>query len=266
MLVLLVLVSITVITLDFQDSGTGVIASIRSGARDAFAPVQSAADSVLSPVGDFFGGFTRYRRVKAENGHLRAQVEAAKGDAARGDDAERERRLLLALQGLDFVGDLPAVSARLVADSPSNFQLTVSIDRGTDDRVKVGMPVVTDGGLVGRVIEASHSRSTVLLLNDPSSAVGVRLASSGDLGVVTGAGARDPLKVDLVSFETKVTVGEALITSGLQGGLFPPGLPVGRVREANSRPGQLQQDVVVDTIVDLRRLQLVRVLLWTPDR
>lgn len=265
MLVLLVLVSVTAITLDFQDADTGVMASLRSVARDAFAPVQSAADGVLSPVGDFFGRFTRYREVKAENVRLRAEVEKARGDAARGEYAEHERRLLSALQGLDFSGDLQGVTARLVADSPSNFQLTVSIDRGTEDKVAVGMPVVTAGGLVGRVIEASRARSTVLLIDDPSSAVGVRLAGSGEVGVVTGAGSRGPLAVDLVSFETKVEKGETVVTSGLEGGLFPPGIPVGRVREAHGRPGQLEQDVLLDPIVDLRRLEFVRVLLWTPD-
>lgn len=265
MLVLLVLVSITAITLDFQDRDTGVMASVRSGARDAFAPVQSAADAVFSPVGDFFGGFTRYRKVKAENSRLRAEIEKLKGDAVRGEDAERERQLLLALQGLDFVGDIPAVSARLVSESPSNFQLTVTIDRGTDDKVQVGMPVVTDGGLVGRIIEASRSRSTVLLIDDPSSSVGVRLSESGELGVLAGAGYRDPLNVDLVSFETAVRPGETLVTSGLQGGLFPAGLPVGRVREARVQPGQLEQEILVDPIVDLRRLELVRVLLWSTE-
>lgn len=265
LLALLVLVSITAITLDFQDSGTGVMGSLRSGARDVFAPVESAVDGVASPIGDFFGGFTRYRKVKAENARLRAEVDKARGDAARGEYAEHERRLLLALQSLDFSGDIQGVTARLVAESPSNFQLTVSIDRGRDHRVDVGMPVVTDGGLVGRVVEASRARSTVLLIDDPSSAVGVRLADSGDVGVVAGAGSRGPLSVDLVSFETPVAAGEIVVTSGLQGGIFPPGIPVGSVREARVRPGRLEQEVLVDPLVDLRRLEFVRVLLWTPE-
>jgi rod shape-determining protein MreC len=263
-LMLLILTSVTVITLDFRDHGQGVLESIRSGAQDVFAPVQSAVGRVFSPVGDFFGGITRYRQVKEENARLRQELDAAQGDLVRGADAARERQLLLALQRLDFAGDLRGVTARVVSNSPSNFQVTVTVDRGSKDGVAPGMPVVTEAGLVGRIVEVSSSSSTVLLIIDPASNVGVRLASTGDIGVVKGSGRRDQLPLDLVSVETKVAEGEAVVTSGLEHGLFPPQIPVGRVKGAKINPGQLEQEVTVEPIVDFGRVELVRILLWQP--
>ncbi len=265
-LVLLVLTSITVITLDFRDQGDGTLESLRSGLRDAFAPLQAVVGKVVSPVTNLFGGVARYSGLRSENERLRRQLAEARADALKGADAERERRLLLALQGLDFVDDIRSVPARVVAYAPSNFQVTVELNRGEGHRIAVGMPVVTEAGLVGRVVEVSWERCTVLLLSDPSSAVGVRLAGSGEVGVVRGAGPRSPLPLDLIPVETEVSTGEVVVTSGLQGGLFPAQIPVGRVRTAKVEPGALAQEVRIDAVVDFGRLELVRVLLWKPGQ
>lgn len=265
MLVLLVLTSITAITLDFRDTGSGFLNSARSGARDTFAPLQRVLGNSLSSVGDFFGGLTRYGSVKSENARLRSQLDAVKAERVAAADAERERRLLLALANLDFVGSLPSLTARVISDSASNFQRTVAINKGRSAGIDTGMPVVTEAGLVGRVTAASNGGATVLLITDPSSNIGVRLNGSGDVGVLTGAG-RDPLPMDLVNLDTKVVTGEGLVTSGLQDGLFPPQIPVGRVRSVRTSPGALNQQVTVDPVVDFGRLDLVKVLVWKPVR
>lgn len=264
-LVLLALTSVTVITLDYRGAGGGALESVRQSARDAFAPVQAAADRVVSPVTGFFNTVTHYSNLKSENARLRRELDAERADAIRGADADRERQGLLQLQGLDYAGGLASVPARVVSTAPTNFQLTVTIDRGTDAKLAVGMPVVTDAGLVGRITEVSKIRSTVLLITDPSSNVGVRLATSGKLGVARGAGAKDPLPVDLVDTDVAVPEGEPVVTSGLEKGLFPPQIPVGRVRSAKAAPGALQQDILIDPSVDLVRIEFVRVLLWTPS-
>lgn len=265
LLVLLALTSITVITLDFRGESGGFLDGVRNGARDAFAPVQSAADSVFNPVGDFFGGLTRYGSLKAENDRLRSDLAQARSESLRQAGAERERQKLLALQNLEFAQDIPSVSARVVSKGPSNFQLTVAIDKGTDDRIAAGMPVVTGSGLVGRVVDASRSRATVMLVTDRSSNVGIRLQTSGTLAVARGGGADKSLSVDLVDLTTPLSPGEAVVTSGLQGSVFPPDLPLGRVSTAKVEPGALSQNVTVDPLVDLDRMEFVKVLLWSGE-
>jgi rod shape-determining protein MreC len=263
-LVVVTLLSITVITLDQRGQTAEVIDGIRDVARDVFAPVQSTTDAVLSPIGDAFGGVFNYGDLKAENRRLRRELAEARGRAARAGDLERELEALHDLEGLTFTGDIPSVAARVVATAPSNFELTIQVDKGTEAGVAEGMPVITGDGLVGRVVETSSRRATILLVADRTSSVGIRLSGSGDVGVAEGRGAGVPLQVDLIDPATKVRAGEIAVTSGLQQSVFPPGVPVGRVVIARARPGELRQEVTIRPLVDLRRLAFVEVLQWAP--
>ncbi len=262
LLVLLVLTSVTAITLDYRGTSGGALESLRRGAREAVAPLQSAAADALEPVTDFFGGITRYGSLKNENAELRREIDRLRGQQLSAEGAERERQALLELMRLDFAATIPNVTARVVAASPSNFQNTVVVDRGSDHKLLAGMPVVTGAGLVGRVLDVSPTRATIQLLTDRSSNVGVRLTGSGEVGVAIGQGTREPLRVDFVTASVKVNEGEAVVTSGLQGSVFPAEIPVGTVRATRTQPGGVQQEISVDPAVDLRRLDFVKVLLW----
>ena len=265
-LLLLVLTAVTLLTLDERSNGSGMVDVARDGARDAFAPVKEAADAAVRPVTDFFQGALHYGDVTAENARLREQLADREAEVLRAGDAEREREALLDLAGLDFVGDIPSVAARIVATPATGFELTLEIDRGRNAGVAPGMPVVSGGGLVGRVVDVSRRRATVLLITDSSSSVGVRLAGSGDVGVAEGRGRGSTLRVDLVDPLSKVERGEMAVTSGLENSVFPAGIPVGKVVAATSAPGGLQQDVTIEPSVDLRRVTFVKVLQWDPGR
>ena len=263
-LLLLVLSAVTLLTLDERSGGFGVLDRARDGARDALAPVTDAVGSAVRPVGDFFQGIVHYGRLEDANARLRQQLAERDAELAKAVDAQRERQLLLDQQQLSFARDIPAVSARVVVASPSNFDLTVQIDAGRRDGVARGMPVVTGAGLVGRVVDVSQSRAMVMLVSDPTSSVGVRLAASGEVGVAGGKGAEALVQVDNVDLAVKVSPDEPVVTSGLQQSVFPPGIPMGRVKSATTPPGAVQQEVTVEPIVDLRRLSFVKVLQWSP--
>lgn len=265
-LLLLVLTAITLLTLDERSNGLGVVDVARDGARDLFAPVKDAADAVFTPVTDFVDGAVHYGDVKAENDRLRLQLAEQEAATLRAADAEREREVLLDLSGLDFVGDIPTVEARVVATPASGFELTLSIDQGRDEGVAPGMPVVSGGGLVGRVTDVSRRGATVRLITDASSNVGVRLAETGEVGVAAGRGSGSTLRVDMVGPAAKLDKGATLVTSGLQNSVFPPGIPVGKVVAATTSSGALQQDVTIEPTVDLERISFVRVLQWSPAR
>lgn len=261
-LLLLVLSSVTVLTLDQRGDGARVLDSIKGGARDLFAPVQAATDAVLSPVSNVVNGIAGYDDLRNENARLRAELDDLRGQTLRAADQERELKALLEQQNLDDVGDIPAVAARVVSTSPSSFEMTVEIDRGTSHGITEGMPVVTGAGLVGRIADASRVRSTVLLLTDRSFDVGVRATSSDDVAIAAGKGRGRPLAVDLFDTKTTIQKGEVIVTSGLQQSRFPPGIPVGKVVDASFEPGDLSQTVTVEPVADLERLTFLRVLLW----
>ena len=260
---LLLLTSVTVITLDERAQGSDALDSVRRTARDTFGSVEDKTSDVFSPVGDFFTGVFDYRHVKDENRRLRARLDDVQSRDVLADETARENEQLKKNQNLEFAAQIPAVAARVVTMSPSNFRLAVEIDAGAGKGVGVGMPVVTGAGLVGKVIRVSSRRATVLLLTDRTFNVGVRLTNSQDTGAAKGNGPGKPLTIDLLYNSTVVNSNEVVVTSGLQGAVFPGSIPVGRVRTARKVPSSLQQDVTMEPVVDLQRLSYVKVLRWT---
>jgi rod shape-determining protein MreC len=261
-LLFLILTSITVITLDFRGDGSGVIGSVRAFASDSLAPVRDGAGAVLAPVGNAFSGITGYDDLQDENAKLQAKVAELEGRTTLNEDAAAELRDLLAFNGLDWVGNVPQVAARVVGSPVSNFEQTIELDRGTRDGVEVDMPVVTGSGLVGRVVQASGRRSMVRLITDPGSSVGVRITRSSEPGIAGGEGPDRLLSVGFIEINADVRPGDLAVTSGLQGGsnLYPASIPVGRVAKARVVPGELQQQVTIRPLADVHNLRYVKVL------
>ncbi|MDQ6614444.1 MAG: rod shape-determining protein MreC [Actinomycetota bacterium] len=252
-------------TIDSRANGGGLTGGIRGRAHDALAPVQSATHSVLRPIGDFFTGAFHYGSLKRENSQLRDQLAQARGQALGASDAQRELQILSEQAHLDWVGKIPTVTAQVVDTTSSNFELSIQINRGTDSGIAVNMPVVTGGGLVGRVAQVSSKRSTVLLLTDPTFSVGVRLTTNGAVFVADGGGRGNQLNVELSDATTPINVGDKLVTSGLNLAQYPKDIPVATVKTVKSAPGQLQQAVTLTPTADLSRLEYVRVLQWSPQ-
>jgi rod shape-determining protein MreC len=257
-LALTVLTAVTLITLDVR--GAGPISAVRGGAHDVVNPIAGAFDTVFSPVGDWIDGVTSAASLKDENARLRRRLDSARGRQAGARAATEENKELKKLLDLPFVEDANSIAAQVVEGAPSNFQFTVQIGKGESDGVGVDMPVVTGAGLVGRVLEVSRDRATVLLVKDPESGVGVKIEKSGATGVVKGRGDGNTVRADFVDPNAEVTKGEIVYTSGLQNSPFPGAIPFGTVSRVTKTPGDLQQDVLVEPLVDFSRLDYVKVL------
>ena len=262
-LTLLVLASLSAIFLDAREPG--VVDAVRDGAVDALAPVRSVTAGAVEPVGDLLAGIAGYDDLEQENERLRHRVDELEGAREARTSERRSLKEALALLEVPWVGDVPAVGARVVGAPVSNLEQTVELDKGSGDGLAEGMPVVAADGLVGRVVEVSSRRSRVRLVTDPGSAVGVRLVGSGDPGSAEGEGPGRDLSVLFVEPGTEVGRDELVVTSGLEGAAFPADIPVGHVVEATTRPGELSQDVTLRPAADLSRLELVRVLQWPLD-
>ncbi|HKF90533.1 MAG TPA: rod shape-determining protein MreC [Acidimicrobiia bacterium] len=257
-LALIVLTAVTLITLDVR--GAGPISAVRGGAHDFVNPIAGAFDTVFSPVGDWIDGVTSAASLKDENARLRRRLDAARGQRATARAATAENKELKQLLDLPFVEDANSIAAQVVEGAPSNFEFTVQIGKGESDGVGVDMPVVTGAGLVGRVLEVSRDRATVLLIKDPESGVGVKIEKSGTTGVVKGRGDTNTVRADFVDPKAEVTKGEIVYTSGQQNSPFPAAIPVGTVSKVTNTRGDLQQDILVKPLVDFSRLDYVKVL------
>lgn len=261
-LVLLVLTAITLITLDERGQGTGVIATARHGAHDLVAPLQSAADDVFTPVGEWFDGVVHESDLSRENKRLRRELTQARGQAARGRDARRENDELKKLAQLPYLAGVPSVAAEIVSGSPGNFESTVTLDKGTTSGITKGEPVVAGDGLVGRVIDASRRRATVLLLTDPAAGVGVRLEQRAAPGVATGQVGSALLTLTALDADVPVAKGELAVTAGLQDAAYPAGIPVARVDSVRKAAGEVGRTILLRPLVDTSRVEFVRVLRW----
>jgi rod shape-determining protein MreC len=257
-LVLVVLTAATLITLDVRESGP--LSGVRSGARDVMSPVADVVDAAVSPFGDWIDGVTRATELKNENAGLRRELAEARGLEARARAATEENTELKRLLDLPYYEDADAVAAPVVGGSPGNFELTMQIGKGSADGVGVDMAVVTGAGLVGRVIEVSRDRATVLLIEAPQSGVGVKIEKSQAGGVLRGRGEGGALRLEFVDPGAAVAQGELVYTAGQQRSPFPPTIPVGKVSKVSKTVGDLQQDILVEPLVDLGRLDYVKVL------
>lgn len=262
-ILVLVVLSITLLTVDFRDSS--LVSSVRGVALDLFAPVKSAAHTAFRPIANTWHGVVDYSDVKKENDRLRSQLAEQKGAVLQATDALNQRNEVLDLANVDRPLDVKTVVARVVSDAPSNFDQTIELDQGEGGGIKVGMPVATGAGLVGRVVEVTGHRSLVRLLTDPRFAVAVKLPTSGDQGLLKGRGPDRDLEIDLVSEKSTAKVGDAVLTSGEDGSLFPAELPIGTIATAQRDASSLQLQLTAKHSADLNHLSYVKVLLWSPS-
>ncbi len=219
---------------------------------------------MIDPIGGFLAGAVRYGAVSEQNQKLEAEIGRLRMQAASQADTEQAMRQLSAVLNLPFLPNLQTVPAEVTDYGTSDFAATIGIGVGRDDGVQLDMPVVGAGGLVGQVVQANHHTATVRLITDGQSSVGVRYGGSGALAVLTGQGAGKPLAADLVPSNTPLTDGAVFTTSGLQGAVFPPGVPVAKVVSARSGTNSSQETVTLQPLADLEHLRYVSVVLWGP--
>jgi rod shape-determining protein MreC len=254
----LVMASLVTITLDFRGGDAGPLAGLGRTALGIVGPLQEAVSNVFRPVTDFVQGVTRIGSLRAENQRLREQLVVISRQLQEVTTLRRENEELKKLFGLSERLQLATIGAEVIGESPSNFEYSVVINKGADDGLVPDMPVVGPEGLLGKVVRVSGSSSSVLLIIDPDFSVGVRLAASGETGVLVGRREHD-LLFDLVDPGTTVRPGELVETSGL-GGVFPAGIPVGVVSFADADEASLDKQVLVRPNVDFSALRLVAVV------
>lgn len=265
LLLVLSLVAVTLITLDAR--GVGVFGGIRNVASDVFAPVGSAFAWVTSPLDSAWGGVTDYDHLKAENRKLRDRVAALEGDAAQGRNAVEQLKRLRRQMNLGFADDIPSQVARVATGPFSNFDTSrMEIDKGSDEGVAVGNPVVTRDGLVGRIERVSRTRSVVQLLTDPDFRLGVRLASTQTLGIGHGGDESGHFIVQKIQTGVPVQPGEVVLTSGLENSIMPPDIPIGTVDKVTVDENPGLRLLLVTYGTKFSELDVVRVLKWTPPR
>jgi rod shape-determining protein MreC len=256
--------SVSVLLVVLYVSG-GVVSGLRSAANFVTEPFTWSVNEIARPIGHMFAGAINYSDVVSQNQKLRYELGRAELRANQQAALTRQLSELTSQLNVPFVGNLPTVAAQVSAVSPTNFAATVDISKGRDDGILVGMPVVANGGLVGIVTATTPGGATVRLISDVKSLIGVTFGDGKTSLVVSGQGVNDGLGASSVPLTSAIRTGTVLSTNGLDGGLFPPGLPVASVSKVSLTPGAATYNLSLQPLADLRNLNYLEVVLWEPS-
>jgi len=259
-LVILVILSFALMTLDIRSSGSGATGTLRSGAQSIFAPIQKVATAVVDPVVDLVDGIAHAAGLRDANRQLQqriAELETRLDETATLEAEISSLRSILGLKPADE--NIDKVAAQIIARGDS-FDAGFQIDAGSDDGVLIGYPVVDEtGALVGLVTSVSGSSATVVPIISPSSD-GVQVTSqTGEAGVVRGRGGGS-LDFEVLEAQEPVEKGYLLRTAGSE--RYPVGIKVARVDE-NAEPEAQRILTTATPLADFSKLDYVVVLQWT---
>src|SRR6266849_72628 len=263
----LLALNFALMTYDARDEATKQ-RKIRSLTQSVTSPIQRGASGFGNWIGGFFGNIGELRRASTENQQLREQVRQMQAELRDTREGAAEAKRLEKLLSLNAKRDYITVLAYVIARDPSMWFNNVTIDKGRWSGVEVNMPVVTAGGVVGRVVSTGPYSAQVMLLTDEKSGAGAivgQLGQSNALGSIKGMGESGLLEMRYVSGLEKVQVGDTVITTG-QDGIYPSGYNVGAVVEANPGSATQTQAIRILPTAGLDRLKEVAVLLYRPPQ
>jgi len=265
-LVALLVTNLIIMAVDARDSD-GKHKMLRIWTQTFASPIQSASSKASGATTGFFQQIFNFRSIAQQNEQLKERLTQVEQELNTARQATAENERLKALLNLNETIKISSVPARVIARDPSVWFNTITINRGSSSGIEMNMPVVTGGGIVGRVITVSPWASQVMLLTDEKAGAGavVGQLGSGALGSVKGRADTGVALIEMryVSGLEKVEVGDSVMTTG-QDGIYPPGLNVGRVVDVKNGTATQAHQILIQPGAQLDHLEEVAVLLYHP--
>lgn len=224
-----------------------------------FIEAQTWISTRFQAIHSIINSPTDMAQLQQRNAELEAEVARLQSEIIRLEDLAKEVEVLSTL--VDFAAANPQskyLGANVIAYDPSPFMSYVIINRGSDDGLRRGMPVVTSQGLVGRITAVNPVASRVQLITDPGSHINVRMQSTDAEGILSGQITGEVVLENLPQNDL-VQPGDLVLTSGL-GGSFPPDIIVGQVTSVRQHDYDLFQSASVQPVVDFANLEIVLVI------
>jgi rod shape-determining protein MreC len=237
----------------------GYLGNASRGLSGSLVGMQTWLATRFAAIQDFLAAPRDIVALRQRNAELESEVSRLQGQVIELQQKVDETEILAAL--VDFSRANPENAykgAAVVGRDPSPFLHYIIINRGSNDGILRGMPVVTNQGLIGRVEAVIADASRVQLITDPASAINVRLQNTNTDAVLVGSVTGD-LALDMISQDVTVEPGDVVLTSGLGGG-YPPDLIIGQVLNVRKRDYELFQQASIQPAVDFARLEIVLVI------
>lgn len=217
-----------------------------------FTDITQGLDNLVSDLQEI-------QRLRARNAELEEALARSQAELVELREIASDAQRLAAL--LDYTNTFTSqetVVAEVISYDPNALFKAIIINKGSRDGIAPGMPVVTDQGLVGRVIDVTSNAARVLLVIDPSSFVSARLQTTRAQGSVRGQ-LTGNLEMIMIPLEADVQEGDIVITSGL-GGNFPPDIPIGQVTSKRQFEFELNQVAQIRSLINFDTLEFVLVV------
>ncbi|ASY20239.1 rod shape-determining protein MreC [Candidatus Planktophila vernalis] len=244
LLIILIVTALFLITLDLR--GVAVLDGARQGTQAILSPFQKAGNFILTPVKNFVTDVTHLGRTRNQIEKLRADNAKLKADLINRKNADAQLKQLESILDLAGTAGYKVVNAKVISQGSSqSFSQTVTIDIGSNAGIKKNMTVLSQTGIAGVVKDVFPTTALVMLATDPSFKIGVRIAGTQQIGILSGRGSRSG-SLQLLDNLTTVNVGDVLLARGsVANRPFVPGVPVGYVTAVDNSAGEIAQSGTV---------------------
>tara|TARA_B000000475_G_scaffold68422_1_gene54905 strand:- start:136 stop:993 length:858 start_codon:yes stop_codon:yes gene_type:complete len=263
-LAILLLSSVTLISLDAR--GYEPLTNLRKAATAIVQPFRNIASTIFDPIGDAWESLSNGDTLEKENALLRAQLGELLEYRSTTEGAVEELAALRTQLELKNLGGQETVVAEVTAQSVSNFDpYVLEIGKGTQNGIREGMAVISVGGLIGRIENPGLRSARVRLVTDPNVNVGALVVGTNQVGIITGNGVGQPLRVsDGIPVSADVEIGSVLVTSGSERSPYPGGFAIGTVLEIIVDEINLEKELVVAPTGQIENLEFVTVIIYEP--
>jgi len=250
---LLLLISVALMTVDHRQ---GLLEPVRQVISTAVHPIRLTASLPANLLEAANTQLTSRRELVAENARLREKQTRVEARLQRLDALEAENIRLRTLLDSSYDLERPVLIADLIEVDLDPFSHLIEIDKGLQDDVYIGQPVIDGNGVIGQVDRVAPLSATVRLISDPSHGLPVQVNRNGLRSVAFGTGRLDTLTIRSLPNNADIRVDDLIVTSGL-GGRFPSGYPVARVRSAETDPVEPFSRIELEPLGALDRIQEV---------
>jgi rod shape-determining protein MreC len=260
LLISLIVTSLFLITLDLR--GVAVLDGARQGTQSVLSPFQKAGNVVLSPFKNFISDVTHLGRTRNQIEKLRADNAKLKTELLNRKNADEQLKQLKSILDLAGTAGYKIINTKVISQGSSrSFSQTVTIDSGSNAGIKKNMTVLSQTGIAGVVKEVYPTSALVMLATDPAFKIGVRIAGSQQIGILSGRGSRSG-SLQLLDNLTTVKVGDVLLARGsVANRPFVPGVPVGYVTSVDNSAGEIAQSGAVRFYTNFGALGVLAVVI-----
>lgn len=211
-----------------------------------FSPIVSTVSKPFIAISSFAGNITSYQKLQVDYELLKEENHRLLEWYHASQLLQAENKSLKSLLNIEFVSSNSFITAKIIADFSSPYAQSVLLDVGASDGVKVGQAVIAEKGLLGRIVDIEDSISRVLLLNDINSRIPVVIEGTSQKAIIAGRNDLNP-RLEYIPEDVDLEIGMKIITSG-DGGVFPDGLPVGRIYNIDKENMTVELEVNEDHI------------------